>query len=133
MEKYISPALLDDNCDKKEDLGYTKVFTEQELIAFKDDLAEIDIDIDEVEIEKKEAVKDYNENLKDKKTERTRLLKNIRQKSEFVKEECFKFIDHDAREVGYYNKHGQLVYQRPIRPDEMQKSIFEVKRNVANN
>lgn len=133
MDKFIQPALMGDNCDKKEELAYTKLFTEDELASFKDELAEIDIDIDEVEAEKKEATKGFNESLKDKRNDRTRLLKNIRQKSEFVKEECFKFIDHDAREVGYYNDHGTLVYQRPIRADEMQKSIFEVKRTGTHN
>ena len=104
MEKFISPALLEDNADKKEMLGYTRNFTEDELLSFKDDLADVSIDIDQVEEEKKEAVKGYNETLKEQKAERTRLLKNIRQKAEYVNENCFKFIDHDAREVGYYNE-----------------------------
>jgi len=133
MERYIQPALLEDNADKKEMLGYTRNFTEEELLSFKDDLADVSIDIDQVEEEKKEAVKGYNETLKQQKTERTRLLKNIRQKAEYVNENCFKFIDHDAREVGYYNEKGNLVYERPIRPDEMQKSIFEVKRTGTSN
>lgn len=128
MEKYIEPALLSDNCDKKESLGYTRQFTPEELAKMKDDLADVSIEIDNIEVEKKEVTKSYNDDLKVKKTGRVALLKNIRFKSEFVNEECYKFIDHDAREVGYYNSKGQLVYQRPIRPDEMQKSIFEVKR-----
>ena len=50
------------------------------------------------------------------------MLKN---RSEFRTEECYKFIDHESGEVGYYNNEGMLVYQRGILPNERQKTIFE--------
>ena len=56
---------------------------------------------------------------------RTEAITMLKNKSEFVNEQCYKFIDHDNGEVGFYNGDGMLVYQRGILPGERQKTIFE--------
>ena len=33
--------------------------------------------------------------------------------------------------AGYYNKLGELVYSRPIMPQEMQKTIFNINRKTG--
>ena len=59
--------------------------------------------------------------LKKKRAEVVEVLKN---RSEFKDEDCFKFVDQEAGEVGYYNEEGILVYQRTILPTERQKTLF---------
>ena len=35
-----------------------------------------------------------------------KVLKNLRDKAELVEEECYKIVDVENREVGYYNENG---------------------------
>ena len=55
---------------------------------------------------------------------------SVKEKSEFVTENCFKFVDGD--EVGYYNEEGVLVYQRPARPEEKSPNVFRLQRTGTN-
>ncbi len=129
MDKYIAPQLLADNADRKENYNYFKQYSEEELSEFKSDLAEVSLDINDLELEKKETVARFNEQLKEPKEAHKKLLVNIRQKGEFVEEDCFVMIDLEAREVGIYNPNGHLVHQRPCRPNELQATIFQMKKS----
>ena len=49
--------------------------------------------------------------------------------AEFVREDCFKFIDEETRTAGYYDNEGVLRYTRPIRPDERQGTLqMQIRR-----
>lgn len=61
-------------------------------------------------------------------TEKQELLANIKSKSEYVVEDCYKFCDHDEQMVGFYNKQGVLVDCRPMRPEERNRTIFQALR-----
>lgn len=126
-------SYLKDNCDRLEPVTYMKTFDDIEIVGFKDELSEKSIEIDGLEERKKEENKLINEQLKPLKSERAKLLRNIRTKAEEVREDCFMFIDQDSRMVGFYNAKGQLVSSRPIRPQEMQTTIFSVERTGTND
>ena len=85
----------------------------------------------EIEQEKKDAMAEFKERMKPFDEDRKRLLEELKNKSEYVNETCYKFIDHDERMVGYYNKLGELVSSRPIMPQEMQKTTFSINRNTG--
>lgn len=72
----------------------------------------------------------YNEQIKQLEEENDGVTKQLKEKSEFVTENCFKFVDGD--EVGYYNAEGVLVYQRPARPEEKSPTIFKIQRTGTN-
>ena len=55
-------------------------------------------------------------------------LEGLKKKAELVEEDCYKFIDEDAKEVGYYNQNGDLIESRPAYSEEIQKTIFQVLR-----
>lgn len=118
---------LRDNCDQMESIGYTRDFTPEEMDAMKDNLADISIELNDLQIEKKEIVKEINEKMKPKDQRRKALLHNIRTRSEYVNEDCFKFVDHDENMVGYYNSAGLLVSKRRIKPEERQTKIRMLK------
>ena len=60
------------------------------------------------------------------------LLENIKKGSEYVEnEECVKILYHEEKMAGYYNKLGELVYSRPIMPQEMQRTIFNINRKTG--
>lgn len=116
-------TFLKDNCERIESLGYMKQFTQGELAEFKDEVSELAIELNDIAEEKKEMMKEFKARMEPLQERQAELLKNIKTKAEFVKEDCFKFVDHDARQVGYYNAKGILVEERPARPDEAQLTI----------
>lgn len=75
----------------------------------------------------------FKERLKPLNEEKTKLLSDLKNKSEYVNAPCYKIIDNDNREVGFYNKLGELVYSRPIQPQEMQKTIMSISRKTGTN
>jgi hypothetical protein len=123
---------LEDNADAVEKIGYTHRFSPNELAQKKESLAEVSININDIETEKKEAMSDFKDRLKPLNEQRGELLDNIKKGSEFVEnEECVKILYHDEKMAGYYNKLGELVYSRPIMPQEMQKTIFSITRKTG--
>lgn len=121
-------SFLRDNCDSVEDLGYTKSLPSDEIEALKDRLVENNIQLRDVRADKKAANKEFNDQIKQLEESNDEVTGKLKAKSEFVTEPCFKFVDEETREVGYYNNEGVLVYSRPARPDELQKNIFRMSR-----
>jgi len=133
MEKYIEKHLLESNCDAIEELGYTRRFTPEELNERKEELADTSIRISDVEAEKKDADAVFKTRLKPLKSRKTELIEQLKTQTEFVREDCYKFIDHDERLVGFYNSDGELVSSRPIMAQEMQKTIFGQMRTGTSD
>lgn len=125
---------LQDNADSVEKIGYTHRFTPEELAQKRESLAETSIKINDIEIEKKEVMESFKADLKPLNKQKKELLDNIKKGSEYREnEECVKILDHEERMAGYYNKLGELVYSRPIMPQEMQKTIFNINRKTGTN
>lgn len=123
---------LCDNADAVEKIGYTHRFTPEELSQKKESLAEVSITINDIETEKKEVMEEFKERLKPLNEEKAELLDHIKKGSEFrADEECAKILYHDERMAGFYNKLGELVYSRPIMPQEMQKTMFSINRKTG--
>jgi hypothetical protein len=125
---------LQDNADSVEKIGYTHRFTPEELAQKRESLAETSIKINDIEIKKKEVMESFKADLKPLNEQKKELLDNIKKGSEYREnEECVKILDHEERMAGYYNKLGELVYSRPIMPQEMQKTIFNINRKTGTN
>jgi len=117
-------SFLKNNCEKVEEKGYMKPFTPEELQGYKEGLAELSIQIEQVEEEKKESARYFKDRLDPMTKQRSEMVRNIRQKAEYVREVCYKFIDRDNRESGYYNADGDLIELRPATADELQPTLF---------
>ncbi|AIM37418.1 hypothetical protein KO02_12515 [Sphingobacterium sp. ML3W] len=124
---------LRDNADSVEEINYMKQFGPDELLAMKERHAEISIEIKDLESEKKDFVSNIKSKQKPLKNELSGVQDNIKFKAIAVKEACFKFVDHDSGQVGYYNAIGDMVQQRPIFPQERQKSIFQMPKEGTND
>ena len=129
----VRRQMLEDNCDRIEEVGYMKPFTGEQLLEMKDRLSDLSIEINDIEIEKKASAELFKAQLKPLTEERGKLLDNIRNKAEHTKEKCFKFVDQEAGYVGYYSKDGFLVESRPIRQDERQKTIMSLGRKTGTD
>lgn len=117
-------SFLKDNCEKVENKGYMKAFTPEQLQGHKESLAELSMKIEETEDEKKAQAGYYTSMLKPMIEQRREMVRNIRQKAEYVNELCYKFVDRDEKQTGYYNSDGDLIEQRPATADELQPTLF---------
>jgi hypothetical protein len=126
-------AFLKDNCDKVESKGYMKPFTPEQLQGHKESLANLSIKIEEIEEEKKAQARYYKETLDPLTKERSGMVKNIRQKAEYVDEPCYKFIDREEKQAGYYNVDGDLIELRPATADELQLNLFTGLQKTGTN
>lgn len=126
-------AFLKDNCDACEQKGYMKPYTPEELQGHKEKLANVSIEIAEIEAEKKQVEADFKGRLKPLKESRAIMVSNIKSKAEYVNEVCYRFTDQETKETGYYNKDGILVECRPATADELQPNIFSVVRKTGTN
>lgn len=122
---------LEASADKVEEISYTKPFTPEQILVFKDKLSTTMIEFSAIEDELKEVKEGYKMKMDPLRSETKGLLKNIKNKAEFVKERCFLMIE--GNEAGYYNAEGVLVYSRPLLPGERQKTIFSVTREGTND
>ena len=126
-------AFLQDNCDKVEELGYTKAIPSERLEELKNQLVDVSIQTKDVKADAKESARQYKEQIKQLETESGNITDQLKARSEYVMEKCFKFVDSEARQVGYYNSDGLLVYQRPAQPDELQKTVYQTLRNGTHD
>ena len=125
--------ILEDSCDAVEEIWYTHNFSEEELNEIKTKLANVSIAIAELEQEKADWMEKYKSRLKPLNLEKGKYIEKIKQKSESIKDKCYKMLDHDANEAGYYNALGELVYVRKMCPQEMQKTMFSINRKTGTN
>lgn len=126
-------AFLKDNCDACEQKGYMKPYTPEELQGHKEKLANVSIEIAEIEAEKKQVEADFKGRLKPLKESRAIMVSNIKSKAEYVNEVCYRFTDQETKETGYYNREGILVECRPATADELQPNIFSMVRKTGTN
>ncbi len=114
---------LKDNCDSVESIGYMKPFKPEEIEKKKNRLADLSIELADIEAEKAVAVSSFKIRMAPLKEERAEIVGDIKVKARYVTETCYKFVDRDSREVYYYNNEGQLVQERPAMVDELQLNI----------
>lgn len=119
---------LKDNCYAVEKLGYTKQIPSEQLEGLKEKLVENNIQLRDVRADKKAANKLFNEQIKQLEDANDEVTGKLKERSEYVTEECYKFVDDEKRMTGYYNADGILVYSRPSRQEEMQKTIYQMQR-----
>lgn len=92
-------AFLKDNCDKVEEKGYMKPFTPEELQGSKESLANVSIQIDEIEERKKEVAKEFKAELEPLVDERKEMVsKHKAKKPNMSRKICFKFVDQESKE-----------------------------------
>lgn len=122
--------ILRNSCDAVEVLDFTKELSKEKREELKETLVDKNIQLRDVRADKrmadeiyKEQDKAYKNQIKHLEEENGEISKTLKEKAEFVSEDCFKFIDDETRTVGYYDRDGVLRYTRPIRPEERQSTL----------
>lgn len=119
---------LEDNCDAVVDKGYMKPYTPEQLQGHKEDLANISVEIAEIESEMKQASAEFKGRLKPLKEQRANMVSNIKARAEYVTEPCYRFTDQESKTTGFYNRDGILIESRPATADEIQPTLFRAMR-----
>lgn len=139
MEQFIGKEItndlerkkfLKDNADSVESLGYMKHLDDDQMRELKEDLLQIGIKLMDLKEEKKAYDARIMTEIKDFESQNKDILSKLKQRGEYVDEDCYKFIDYDNCQVGYYNDAGELVYHRPARKEEAQKTIISQIRRI---
>jgi hypothetical protein len=120
--------VLEANSDGVEEMHYTEFLTEEELSESKTMLAQVSIKESELGDELKKIKDEYKAKTKPITQQKLILLDEIKHKSRNLYGRCYKLIDFANKEVGFYNSRGQLVYERPAKPEDLQKTIMSARR-----
>ena len=123
--------MLDANADAVEHLGYSRLLPSEEVDALKEQLSSTQIKIEDKQDELAQKSKVLKDEIKNLKSSRKIITSKLKTRSEYVEEDCYKMVDEKRREVGYYNAEGILVYSRPARKEELQKTIFQDMRKTG--
>lgn len=121
---------LKDSADKVESFTYPRELGLGEIQELQSHLSQDMITVDREDQKLKVAKEVYKAATKPLKEEIKSKLQLIRSQVEEVKEDVFLLKDIDANKMGYYNKMGVLVFERALRPDEMQFSITDHLRKA---
>lgn len=123
--------MLDANADAVEHLGYSRSIPSHEVDELKEQLSSTQIKIEDKAEELSTKSKTLKDEIKGLKMIRKQIVTKLKSRSEYVEEDCFKMVEKNTREVGYYNAEGKLVYSRPARKDELQTTIFQSIRKTG--
>ena len=106
-----------------EEKDYSVFLTPEELAERKSRFTSLAITEAKLNDKKKEFLDEIKMEMKPIQTEKAGLLDQI--KSGTIRETgiCYKMVDQESKMVGYYNKRGQLVEQRPMTMDDRQMTI----------
>lgn len=112
---------------------YPKRLTQEDLSLRKDILSQQQIEISQLEEEKKQLVSDMNEKIKKIKNDRNITLDSIRTGVEEVYETVYNIIDENNLMMLTYNNKGELISSRPTTSDERQLSIVPDQKKSSNS
>lgn len=117
---------LRDSADKVEEkFTYSRELEIGEVQEIQSDLSQALIKIDQEDVRLKVHKEAHKAVVKPLKEEIRGNLQKVRTQMEEITDEVFLMKDMQEMRVGYYSKEGKLVFERGLRPDEMQFSITE--------
>lgn len=122
--------ILKDSADKRENFTYPRALLAEEVTHLKDEFTKNAITMARHDEKRKEFLTDWKADVKPLKLEMTEQMVRIRSKVEEITEEVYLISDQPLETMGYYNASGDLVYERPLMPEEKQLSLVD-KSNIT--
>ena len=106
--------ILRNSCDQILERSYTRKFDQAEI-------NDLDMELAEIKAEYKGKIKPLQERI-------TKLRDELKVGGDWIKGDCFKFVDEEEGMVGIYSPEGYLLEQRPMTQDERQRNVFRALR-----
>lgn len=126
-------TILRDSCDQIEERSYTMKFDQSEINDLRAELAQVSIMVQELDVELAEIKSEFKNKTKPLGERIGKILEELKSGGEYVKGECFKFIDPDEGKVGWYSPDGYLLEERDIRQEERQRTAFQTLRRTGTD
>lgn len=120
--------ILRNSCDQILERRYTRKFDQEEINERRSELANVIIQIADLEQELAEVRADYKGKIKPLQERVSKLRDELKVGGDWIKGDCFKFVDEDEGKVGIYSPEGYLLEQRPMTQDERQRNVFRALR-----
>lgn len=120
--------ILRNSCDQILERSYTRKFDQDEINERRSELANVIIQIADLEQELAEVRADYKGKIKPMQERVSKLRDELKVGGDWIKGDCFKFVDEDEGKVGIYSPEGYLLEQRPMTQDERQRNVFRAIR-----
>lgn len=117
------PQLLSDNCNAHEPQLIQIFFTDEELEEMKTDFADLSIESQAVEDELRELSKGLRAKIKQLSVQRRELIHLLKNKYREETQTVYLFSDHENNQMLTYNREGELISRRSLRPSERQRTI----------
>jgi hypothetical protein len=117
-------TILRDSCDQIEEKYYTRKFNQDETNGRREDLADVSIQIAEIESEFKIVRDSFKVRLKPLAEEKGKILQELKSGGEYIKSETYKFLDNDENKAAWYTPEGYKLEERDLRPEERQRTMF---------
>ena len=121
---------LKNSADKVEIFSFPRELSNGEIQELQSKLSQNMIFVDKEEQILKVAKEIFKSAVKPVKQQMAKDLTMIRTQVEEVTEEVYLLKDVAENKMGYYSKDGNLVFERTLRPEEMQFSIQEHLRKA---
>lgn len=121
---------LKNSADKVEMFSYPRELSNGEIQELQSNLSQNMIFVDKEDQKLKVAKEVFKAATKPVKQTIAKDLQMIRSQVEEVNEEVYLLKDIEEGKMGYYSKEGVLVFERNLRPDEMQYSIQDHLRKA---
>lgn len=112
---------------------YFKPYTPEEQDAYKDAYTDMQIELGDAEDRFKEETKAARERLKQLRERNRTVLRNIRQKGEYVEGITYLVDDQEKCVMHTIDAEGNVLSTRKLRPDEKQQGIFNTLKKAAND
>jgi len=126
--------ILKDSCDKIEERSYLSKYDQEETNLLRAELANVSIQLGTIQEELDRIKSDYKGKLKPLQERIDKILYNLKNGGEYVRGECYKFIDQEEERVGWYTPDGYLLEERPITQEERQRTVqMEIRRTGTDN
>lgn len=122
---------LQENADTKYSKTVVRNFSEDELTEMKNELSDVDINMNDAEIEKKEITKEVTGRINVFKSTRTTLLRNLKNKYFENDETVYDIADHDGGMMETYDHNGVMIGSRRLTPKEKQTKLITLNK-VSN-
>lgn len=121
--------ILKNSCDQILERSYTRKFDQAEINERRAELSNVLIQINDLDMELAEIKAEYKGKIKPLQERISKLRDELKVGGDWIKGDCFKFVDEDEGMVGIYSPEGYLLEQRPMTQDERQRNVFRALRN----
>jgi hypothetical protein len=113
------------NAVKSEKFTYARELSNGEIQELQSELSQSMITVDQEDQKLKVHKEAYKSVVKPIKQQMAAGLQKIRTGMEEINDDVFLMKDLEENKMGYYSKEGKLVFERNLKPEEMQYSIAD--------